>query len=186
MLSAVFSQGWIAAENFIDSKDGAVHLPKGFGELLFVFHEAPLSRPIEFSRIYDRPGPVRAPSTHLPRDLLLLPWTSPNRMPRRDSTVAVDSFFDWVNRLVDTAVIVAGDAPASPEPNLQPTRSVGPGQFSPDPQRTSAQHKLPVVQSASRRADWDLDQVRNARRDGRLESWGDVRSSIDSLGGDAH
>jgi hypothetical protein len=94
-------------------------------------------------------------------------------------------FIDW-NRLVDTAVIVAGDAPASPEPNLQPTRSVGPGQFSPDPQRTSAQHKLPVVQSASRRADWDLDQVRNARRDGRLESWGDVRSSIDSLGGDAH
>jgi hypothetical protein len=65
--------------------------------------------------------------THLPRDLLLLPWTSPNRMPRRDSAVAVDSFFiDWVNRLVDTAVIVAGDAPASPEPNLQPTRSVGP------------------------------------------------------------
>jgi 2,4-dienoyl-CoA reductase-like NADH-dependent reductase (Old Yellow Enzyme family) len=31
--------------------------------------------------------------THLPRDLLLLPWTSPNRMPRRDSAVAVDSFF---------------------------------------------------------------------------------------------
>jgi hypothetical protein len=29
------------AENFIDSKDRAVHLPKGIGELLFVCHKDP-------------------------------------------------------------------------------------------------------------------------------------------------
>jgi hypothetical protein len=40
----VFSQGWIAAENFIDSKNRAVHLPKGIGELLFVCHRAPSGR----------------------------------------------------------------------------------------------------------------------------------------------
>ena len=38
----------------------------------------------------------------------------------------------------------------------------------------------------SRRADRDLDQVRNTRRDGRLESWRDFRCSIDPLGWDAH
>jgi hypothetical protein len=41
VLSAVFSQGWIAGDNFINCEDRAVHLPKGIGKLLFVAHKAP-------------------------------------------------------------------------------------------------------------------------------------------------
>jgi hypothetical protein len=65
VLSAGFQPRLDSAENFIDSKDCAVHLPKGFGEMLFVCHEAPSESPLEFSLIYCRLGPVRAPSTFL-------------------------------------------------------------------------------------------------------------------------
>jgi hypothetical protein len=40
----VFSQGWIAVEDFVDFKDRAVHLPKSVRELLFVCHEVPCAR----------------------------------------------------------------------------------------------------------------------------------------------
>jgi hypothetical protein len=48
---------------------------------------------------------------------------------------------------------------------------------------TTGRHR---TRRCSSGADRNLDQIRSSGRNGRLESWRDVRCPIDSLGGDAH